>query len=192
MAGRGFQKAERELERGNPEKALTELHSEWSRPVERDEARLAEFQRLVTVIQQKSDGETREKAGQFLQNINRHIRGEVPDHGGTPGAAQASGASEFVAEGFDGYLRVSRSRLVIEPKGGMKTLVSGGKLLRGTKEIPLAEVTAVQFRTTPGLGFNGNIQISYKGGMDLPGLPSENTVYFETSATGIREGERAH
>jgi hypothetical protein len=93
-------------------------------------------------------------------------------------SASTTSAEEYIAEGFAGYLRVRLSSLVIEPKGGMKTLVGGGKFLRGTKEIPLADVTAVQLRKAPGLGFNGNIQISYKGGMDLPGLLSENTVYF--------------
>jgi hypothetical protein len=115
LASRGFEKAEREIERGNPEKALKRLYSEWSRPVKLDAARLAEFQRLVTVIQQGSGGETRQKAGRFLENINRHMRGEVRDHDGAQGAARASGASARSGTGAALLAGHSEAHRLVEP-----------------------------------------------------------------------------
>jgi VIT1/CCC1 family predicted Fe2+/Mn2+ transporter len=85
----GFEKAERQIEQGKPEQALTILYAEWARAVPKDEVRLAEFQRLVTLIQQRSSPEIREKAEPFLRNINRHIRGDVPGDEESAAAAQA-------------------------------------------------------------------------------------------------------
>jgi Short C-terminal domain len=138
---------------------------------------MAEYRKGYKVDPRTGLTKPEERAGLTREEAEAQAQGEVQERP-PDGRSTSASAEEYVAEGFDGYLRVGPSRLVIEPKGGVKTLVGGGKLLRGTKEIPLAEVTAVQLRGAPGFGFNGNIQISYTGGLDLPGLVSENTVYF--------------
>jgi hypothetical protein len=85
-----FERAEREIEQAKFEQALTILYAEWARPVPKDDVRLAEFQRLVELIQQRSNPEIREKAEPFLENINRHVRGDVAvDEESTAAAAQA-------------------------------------------------------------------------------------------------------
>jgi hypothetical protein len=60
---RRFRSAEQTSQQAQAGEALTTLYAEWSRSAPKDEPRLAEFQRLVTMSRDRSSGETREKAG---------------------------------------------------------------------------------------------------------------------------------
>ena len=54
---------------------------------------------------------------------------------------------EFLAEGYNGQLLVKRDRVIIIRKGMMSLMTQG---LKGDKEIPLANITAIQLKQ-PGM-----------------------------------------
>lgn len=89
--------------------------------------------------------------------------------------AQASG---FQAKGVNGQLTVMPDRIIISRKGMLGFMTQG---LKGDKEIPLANITAIQMKQ-PGLT-RGYIQFSIHGGIENRGgvfdaTKDENTVMF--------------
>lgn len=85
----------------------------------------------------------------------------------------------YFAQGVNGQLAVTPDRIVISRKGFLAFMTQG---LKGDKEIPLANITAVQMKQ-PGLATNGYIQFSILGGIeDRGGLfdatKDENTVMY--------------
>ncbi len=95
------------------------------------------------------------------------------------GKQQAVGPQgEFQAKGVNGQLTVRPDRIVISRKGMMGLMTQG---LKGNKEIPLTNITAVQVKQ-PGLT-NGYIQFSILGGVENRGgvyaaTQDENTIMF--------------
>jgi hypothetical protein len=76
-------------------------------------------------------------------------------------------------------LEIFEDKLVITPRGVMGFLTKG---LKGSKEIPYASITAVQFKEA-GLVFSGYIQFTLPGGNESKGgifaaTRDENTVMF--------------
>ena len=85
----------------------------------------------------------------------------------------------YIAQGVNGQLAVTPDRIIIYRNGFLAFLTQG---LKGDKEIPLANITAVQMKQ-PGLATNGYIQFSILGGIDGRGglfdaTNDENTVMF--------------
>lgn len=85
----------------------------------------------------------------------------------------------YLAKGVNGQLTVTPERIIISRKGMLGFMTQG---LKGDKEIPLANITAVQMKR-PGLGTNGYLQFSILGGVEARGglfdaTKDENTVMF--------------
>lgn len=83
------------------------------------------------------------------------------------------------AKGHNGQLEVHDDRIVIKREGLMGLLTQGFK---GNKEIPISQITAIQFKKT-GTIFSGYIQFSIMGGVESRGgvfdaTKDENTIMF--------------
>lgn len=100
--------------------------------------------------------------------------------------------SEVKIDGVGGQLTLTKKRVIIERKGKLAFITHG---MSGTKEIPIKNITAVQFKSAS-LGINGFIQFSIlgsnesKGGI-LDATSDENTVTFsKSSEPNFREIKR--
>ncbi|MCT7958429.1 DUF4429 domain-containing protein [Laspinema palackyanum] len=87
--------------------------------------------------------------------------------------------SHYEIAGVGESLRLTRTRVIITPKGLMGFASKG---LKGSKEIPISRITAIQFKPAGGL-FNGYIQFSLMGSNEAKGglleaSKDENTVMF--------------
>lgn len=90
---------------------------------------------------------------------------------------------KFELRGIQDLLQVYEDRLTIKPKGVLGFLNKG---LKGTKEIPLRSIVAVEFRTAGAL-VNGYLQFTIAGGNESKGgvfsaMKDENTFMFVKSA----------
>lgn len=87
--------------------------------------------------------------------------------------------SHYEIAGVGDSLRLTRTRVIITPKGLMGFVSKG---LKGSKEIPISRITAIQFKPAGAL-FNGYIQFSLMGSNEAKGGlleagKDENTVMF--------------
>lgn len=87
--------------------------------------------------------------------------------------------NEVKVNGVGGQLTVTKKRIIIERKGGLAMLSHG---LSGTKEIPIKNITAVQFKSAS-KGMNGFLQFSLLGSNESKGgfldaHSDENTITF--------------
>ncbi|MEM9216995.1 MAG: DUF4429 domain-containing protein [Cyanobacteria bacterium P01_F01_bin.150] len=85
----------------------------------------------------------------------------------------------FEAVGRNGRIRLSKKRVIISREGFVGFLSQG---MSGKKEIPIGNITAVQFRPA-GPAFTGYLQFSVIGGLERQGgvfkaVSDENTVIF--------------
>lgn len=100
--------------------------------------------------------------------------------------------SYFEAEGKNGKIRLTRKRIIIS-REGFWGFVSQG--MAGTKEIPITNITAVQFKPA-GKAFVGYLQFSVLGGVERQGgvfkaVEDENTVtFFEHQQPNFEEVKR--
>ena len=88
----------------------------------------------------------------------------------------------YVLEGVGGLLEVQEGKLTITPKGIMGFATKG---LKGTKTIPLASITAIQFKVATAF-FNGYLQFTIPGGNESKGgifdaVSDENSFMFRQS-----------
>tara|TARA_R110000868_G_scaffold196465_2_gene442376 strand:- start:36 stop:509 length:474 start_codon:yes stop_codon:yes gene_type:complete len=94
--------------------------------------------------------------------------------------------------GVSGQVTLTNKRVIISRSGGLGFLTHG---LSGDKEIPIKNITAVQFKPASGLT-NGYIQFSILGGNEntggiLSATQDENTIMFSKSAeSNFREIKR--
>ncbi len=82
-------------------------------------------------------------------------------------------------KGHNGQLEVHDDRIVIKREGMLALFTQGFK---GRKEIPFAQITAIQFKKV-GMIFSGYIQFSIMGGVESRGgvmdaTKDENTIMF--------------
>jgi hypothetical protein len=82
--------------------------------------------------------------------------------------------------GIGGQITLTNKRVIIKRNGVLGTLGHG---LKGNKEIPIKNITAVQFKR-PGSLTNGYIQFTILGGVESRGgimdaTGDENTVLFD-------------
>jgi len=87
-------------------------------------------------------------------------------------------SEEFVAKGINGQLTVKARSVVVARKGALGFMTQG---LKGEKEIPIDQITAVQFKKA-GMT-SGYIQLTISGGVESKGGVfsagnDENTVMF--------------
>jgi len=85
-----------------------------------------------------------------------------------------------IIEGTNGSVEVLRDSLIIRRKGFANVLTQG---VQGEKTIPLANITAVQFKEA-GRWMAGLIQFTLMGGREFPGglmeaTKDENAVLFD-------------
>jgi hypothetical protein len=107
-----------------------------------------------------------------------------------PEATAPTASEEFVAKGYNGKIIVRAQSVVISHKGAVALLVGQG--LRGDKEIPLEEITAIQLKNAGMTA--GYMQIAYKGSVESKGgvfsaAKDENSVNFYKGAQ--KDFERA-
>ncbi|MGM0806477.1 MAG: DUF4429 domain-containing protein [Bacillota bacterium] len=84
------------------------------------------------------------------------------------------------ANGINGQLEVSGSKIVIRRKGIMSKLTQG---IKGDKEILIKQITSIQFKPGGNLT-NGFIQFAFSGGKENKGgimdaVHDENTIMFK-------------
>jgi hypothetical protein len=85
------------------------------------------------------------------------------------------------ADGHNGQLEMNKTSVFIKRNGMMSFLSQG---LKGDKEILIAQISSIQFKTSNGL-LNGYIQFAFVGGSEAKGgiaeaTQDENTVMFRT------------
>lgn len=88
--------------------------------------------------------------------------------------------SNFEIKGYTGQLTVTQDKIIIQRKG-LGGFISRG-ILAGVKEIPIKNITAIQFRNANWLT-NGMIQFSIHGemghkGSSIDAVNDENTILF--------------
>jgi len=100
--------------------------------------------------------------------------------------------ANVLASGLNGQLELDADAVTIRRKGIMGFLGHGFK---GDKRIPLASITAVQFKEA-GLAVNGYLQLSVEGelagkGGVMQATRDENTVMFQRKANADFDAFRA-
>ena len=98
----------------------------------------------------------------------------------------------FELKGVNGQLYVNDDHIVIERKGALSLLSQG---LKGKKEIPISNITAIQVKPATGWT-NGYIQFSILGGVECGGglfaaTEDENAVVFAKKGNDIAEEIKA-
>jgi len=100
---------------------------------------------------------------------------------------------EVSVVGKAGQITLKPKRVIIKRKGFMA--VAGAHGIKGDKEIPIKNITAIQFKPAGGLA-NGFIQFSILGGLEARGgifdaTKDENTVFFtKAQEKGFKEIKR--
>lgn len=97
----------------------------------------------------------------------------------------------FTMKGVQDELNVFEDHLTLTPKGVLGFLNKG---MAGTKDIPFASVTAVQFKRAGGL-VNGYLQFSILGGVERKGgilgaTKDENSFVFSMLGEGNERAEK--
>lgn len=96
---------------------------------------------------------------------------------------------EVSVKGKNGQITLKPKRVIIKRKG---FVAFAGHGLKGDKEIPIKNITAVQFKSA-GIMTNGYIQLSILGGLECRGglfdaTKDENTVFFsKAKENGFKE-----
>lgn len=84
-------------------------------------------------------------------------------------------------KGVNGQITLTKTRVIISRKGALGIMTQG---MKGDKEIPIKNITAVQFKKTGGVT-NGYLQLSLLGSSESKGgifdaTKDENTVMFSS------------
>jgi len=88
----------------------------------------------------------------------------------------------YYVKGVNGQIKLTKNRVIIARKGALGMLTQG---FAGDKEIPIKNITALQFKI-PSSTLNGFLQFTLQGGREVQGgvfnaTQDENTVMFNKS-----------